>query len=540
MDHDKWMAAPYQGGSEGLHKRRLKEVRHLIEKVEKGSLESLVMVDALQRLGIAYPFEEEIKSILHEQHLISSFDGHPSRDSLYEVALRFRLLRQEGYYLPADIFKGFKSKEDNNVGCVFDPMLGKDVFGLMSLYEASHLGMQGEDILSEAAEFARKALSGSADKFLNVGDNDINGVSSKLLGELVRNTLSNPIHKSLPRFTSKSFEVYLKGHYHYEWTRAFRELAILDRDLIASINRTEIRQVSKWWRDLGLSNELKFARDQPMKWYMWPMVVLPEPKLSKERVDLTKPIAMVYIIDDIFDVHGTLDELTLFAEAIDRWECAEELPNYMKTCFRALDKCTNEISFRVYTKHGWNPTDLLRKSWASLCDAFLVEARWFTSSHSPPADEYLKNAIVSTGVPLVMVHLFALLCEDTDRQSTDTMKSFREMSSSTAKILRLWDDLGSAKDENQEGHDGSYVDYYMKENPSCSLEGARNHVKAMISNAWKNLNRECLSPQPFSPSLAKGSLNTARMVPLMYDYDENHCLPIIQEHMKSLLLNGSV
>ncbi|PKH93559.1 hypothetical protein CRG98_049832, partial [Punica granatum] len=83
--------------------------------------------------------------------------------------------------------------------------------------------------------------------------------------------------------------------------------------------------------------------------------------------------------------------------------------------------------------------------WASLCDAFLVEARWFTSSHSPPADEYLKNAIVSTGVPLVMVHLFALLCEDTDRQSTDTMKSFREMSSSTAKILRLWDDLGSAK-----------------------------------------------------------------------------------------------
>ncbi|PKI33919.1 hypothetical protein CRG98_045689 [Punica granatum] len=94
----KCMAMPVQGGSEGLHEWRLEEARHLIEKAGKGSLESLVMVDALQRLGIAYHFEEETQILLQEQLHISTYDGHPSRssNSLYEAALCFRHLRQEG------------------------------------------------------------------------------------------------------------------------------------------------------------------------------------------------------------------------------------------------------------------------------------------------------------------------------------------------------------------------------------------------------------------------------------------------------------
>ena len=74
----------------------------------------------------------------------------------------------------------------------------------------------------------------------------------------------------------------------------------------------------RWWRDLGMSQELRFARDQPLKWYMWPLAVLPNPKFSRYRIELTKPIAFVYIIDDIYDVHGTLDEFVQFTEAVNR------------------------------------------------------------------------------------------------------------------------------------------------------------------------------------------------------------------------------
>lgn len=58
------------------------------------------MIDAVQRLGIEYLFKDEIEEILRRQYIISSTCGGHLQD-LQEVALRFRLLRQEGYYVPA-------------------------------------------------------------------------------------------------------------------------------------------------------------------------------------------------------------------------------------------------------------------------------------------------------------------------------------------------------------------------------------------------------------------------------------------------------
>ena len=77
--------------------------------------------------------------------------------------------------------------------------------------------------------------------------------------------------------------------------------------------------IIRWWRDLGLAKELRFARDQPLKWYIWSMACLTDPILSQHRVELTKPISFIYIIDDIFDVYGTLDQLTLFTDSINRY-----------------------------------------------------------------------------------------------------------------------------------------------------------------------------------------------------------------------------
>ncbi|OMO64977.1 hypothetical protein COLO4_31674 [Corchorus olitorius] len=223
---------------------------------------------------------------------------------------------------------------------------------------------------------------------------------------------------------------------------------------------------------------------------------------------------------------------------ISKWdyEAIEGLPKYMKICFKALDDITNEISHKVYKKHGWNPINSLRKAWATLCKAFLVEAKWFASGKLPNAEEYLENGIISSGVHIVLVHIFFLLGEGLNHQNVELIDNNPGMISSTATILRLWDDLGSAKDENQEGNDGSYVDCYIKEHQDIEVESVRKRVIGMISNAWKCLNHECLiSRNPFSLSFAKASLNIARMVPLMYNYDENQCLPSLEEYMKSLL-----
>ena len=57
----------------------------------------LKLIDAIQRLGVAYHFEREIEKALERMH--ATFDGDHGNDDvdLYTVALAFRLLRQHGY-----------------------------------------------------------------------------------------------------------------------------------------------------------------------------------------------------------------------------------------------------------------------------------------------------------------------------------------------------------------------------------------------------------------------------------------------------------
>ena len=56
----------------------------------------LNFIDAVQRLGVAYHFEQEIEEAL--QHICNSFhDCNDMDGDLYNIALGFRLLRQQGY-----------------------------------------------------------------------------------------------------------------------------------------------------------------------------------------------------------------------------------------------------------------------------------------------------------------------------------------------------------------------------------------------------------------------------------------------------------
>ncbi|MBA0811887.1 hypothetical protein Gohar_025901, partial [Gossypium harknessii] len=290
------------------------------------------MIDAIQRLGIDHHFHHEIEQVLQRQFMLSANGNGFHNYDLHEVALRFRLLRQEGYFVPAGVFNRFRDREGS-----FRHELCRDIKGLIELYEASQLGIDGEDILDEAREFSSQSLRkwrmAKVDLFSD---------------RAIRNTLDQPFHKSLSRFTARNL---LGTDFQGTngWINILQELAKMDFNLVQSLHQKEIAHISNWWKQLGLAKELEFARDQPMKWYIWSMACLTDPTLSEQRIDLTKPISLIYIIDDIFDVYGTLDELTLFVQVVESWDYAasDKLPYYMKICFKALDDITNEISQKV-------------------------------------------------------------------------------------------------------------------------------------------------------------------------------------------------
>ncbi|GAB2212780.1 hypothetical protein Drorol1_Dr00020768 [Drosera rotundifolia] len=114
----------------------------LMKSYSHQSLEGLTLVDAIQRLGIEYYFEGEIKAILDQQYLKLHVGAEHSA-ALNETALRFRLLRQEGYCVSADMFVKFKNENGT-----FRAELSEDIQGLMSLFEASELRVEAEDILA--------------------------------------------------------------------------------------------------------------------------------------------------------------------------------------------------------------------------------------------------------------------------------------------------------------------------------------------------------------------------------------------------------
>ena len=61
--------------------------------------------------------------------------------------------------------------------------------------------------------------------------------------------------------------------------------------------------------------------------YFWILGVYFEPQYLLARRMLTKVIALTSIIDDIYDVYGTLEELVLFTDAIERFQLIPFLQN---------------------------------------------------------------------------------------------------------------------------------------------------------------------------------------------------------------------
>lgn len=59
-------------------------------------VDELIMIDAIQRLGLEYYFQEDIHRVLEKHHLkVTTMDEDGG--NLHDVALRFRLLRHAGY-----------------------------------------------------------------------------------------------------------------------------------------------------------------------------------------------------------------------------------------------------------------------------------------------------------------------------------------------------------------------------------------------------------------------------------------------------------
>ncbi|XP_034927258.1 (-)-germacrene D synthase [Populus alba] len=482
---------------------RLKEeVKEMLYATTSKLSQQLNFIDVIQRLGVSYLFESDIDQMLCDLYHQGCGDDYVHDHDLQMVALRFRLLRQQGHYVSCDVFKKFKDTEGN-----FKVCLANDIQGMLSLYEATHLRVYGEDILEEAHTFATTHLN-------SITTADM--LCPPLLVKL-RHALDQPIHKDLPWLGAKRYiSSYEQEASHSEVLLKF---AKLNFNFLQNMHQKELADITMWWKKVDLSKKLPFARDRLVECYFWILGVCFEPQYSFARIIMTKVIAMTSVMDDVYDVYGTMEELVLFTDAIERWDISniDHLPEYMKYFYNQLLDVYKEIETGLAEQGRSYRVDYAKEAMKKQVQAYFVEARWLHENYMPTMDEYMRISLISSGYPLLTCISFVGMGDIVTKDAFEWLNKDPKIVKAASVIARLMDDIVSHKFEQERGHVASAIECYMNQH-EVAEEQASDELRRQVVEAWKDINEELLIiPKDHVPiPLLTRVLNLARVMDVMY------------------------
>ncbi|TYH46504.1 hypothetical protein ES332_D11G340600v1 [Gossypium tomentosum] len=292
---DVFLSSPSQmemdAGTQHEYEELKQEVRRILVANMDKSSQKLHIIDAVQRLGVAYHFEKEIEEALqiiyhhHCNHI--EIDG----DDLYTTAVRFRLLREHGFDVHcAATFNKFKDENGN-----FKESLIGDVKGMLELYEATDFQLHGENILEEVLSFTTFHLK--------LAETTVDYP----LYTQIANALKRPLRKSLPRLIARSYISIYEGYGTQD--ENLMKFAKLDFKILQHLHKKEINKIIRWWKDLDVAINFPFIRDRFVECYFWKLGVYFESHYAIVRNFATKVICLISILDDIYDVYGPFEEL---------------------------------------------------------------------------------------------------------------------------------------------------------------------------------------------------------------------------------------
>lgn len=130
-----------------------------------------------------------------------------------------------------EVFSSFKDETGKFMACMSD-----DTIGLVSLYEASFLMVEGESILEEARDFATKCL----EEYINEEKIDENDPISLL----VSHALELPLQWRMLRLESRWFiDLYERME---DMNPCLLELAKLDFNIVQSTHQEDLKYASRY------------------------------------------------------------------------------------------------------------------------------------------------------------------------------------------------------------------------------------------------------------------------------------------------------
>ncbi|KAL3812624.1 hypothetical protein ACJIZ3_013892 [Penstemon smallii] len=469
-------------------------------------IETIILIDTIERLGLGYHFEDEI-----EKHLEQIYKFHHLNSQeydLYTTALQFRLLRQHRYNVPCDIFNKFK---DNNNDDKFDDKFASNAKELLSLYQAAHLRMHGENILEEALVFTRHHLNRMLPQLVSP------------LRDEVKQALEQPVHTGIPRIEAQKY-ISLYEANHDAKSEMILKLAKLDFNFLQNLYKKELILLMRWWNNCGLKSNVSYSRDRILEGYLWAVACHFEPQYSYVRNAYAKIIELLTKINDTYDNYATVEEAKLFTEILKRWDI-NEIDKLPTDCMRIIYECTLNL-YEDYECEAIEREKIFAIPYAieavkQICRAYFKKMKWFMERQLPTFDEYISNSWISSCIYVFLTCIIpgmkSVTKEDIELLTSDEPN---KLIVGASNITRYLNDLTSYEREKRKGIMLTGIECYMKHYGVSKQEAMKKFVE-LADEGWKDLNTEWInSNNNNNNSIPKdyfeGILNYARSGEVFY------------------------
>ncbi|KFK27691.1 hypothetical protein AALP_AA8G415900 [Arabis alpina] len=467
-------------------------------------IENIKFIDVLCRLGVSYHFERDIVEQLEKSFGCLDFNQTIREDEcdLYTVAIIFQVFRQFGFKLSAD------------------------TSGILSLYEAAQWSTHGEDTLDEALAFSSSHLKAIA------------AHSSPHLAIRIKNALKHSYHKGISRIETRQYITYYENEESCDAT--LLEFAKIDFNLLQMLHRDELACVTRWYNEMEIKSKVTYTRQRITEAYLWSLGAYFEPQYSQARVIVAIALILFTALDDMYDAYGTVEELELFTDAMEKWlpDAPNGIPESMKYIYRVTvdfyDKLEEELEKEGRSNCGF----YLKKSLKATANGYMQEARWLKKDHIATFDEYKENAILSSGYYPLIAMTFAGMGDFAKVDAFEWLSSHPKIRVASEIISRFTDDISSYEFERKREHVATGIDCYM-EQYGVSKEKAVEEIESIVLDAWKDMNQELMKPHSCPFPLLMRILNLSRVIDVFYRYQDAYTHPeALKEHIVSLFIEN--